>query len=201
MRCPSTADCGGAFGPVICPPSLLISRWVNVSESAYAWEAEAITWLRDHLPDSDAYHGWSNFEFVAQDGSVNEVDSLVLTPTQLVLIEIKSQPGRVAGDLAQWTWRWPDGRDQVVDNPLMLANRKAKRLAGLLGKTKALKGKRTPFVEAAVFLSNTAVRCDLSGPAGTRVFTRGGSQSDAGIADYLASLSEDQYGERMDWPT
>lgn len=178
-------------------------RWTAVSESAYAWEAEAIAWLAKQLPDSETFQGWSNFEFVAHDGSVNEVDALVLTPTQLVLVEIKSQPGKVVGDLAQWTWTWPDGRRQVVDNPLVLANRKAKRLKDLLGKTKAMKGRRLPFVEAAVFLSNNAVQCELSGPAGTRVYTRGGggAQSDRDMRAYLATLAEDQYGQRMDHPT
>lgn len=141
-------------------------RWTAVTESAYAWEADAIAWLRERLPDADAYQGWSNFEFVALDGSVNEVDALVLTPTQLVLVEIKSQPGMVTGDLAQWTWTWPDGKTQAVENPLLLANRKAKRLAGLLAKTRALKEKRAPYVEEVVFLSHPAVRCNFSGPAG-----------------------------------
>jgi hypothetical protein len=48
------------------------ARWTAVTESAYAWEAEAIAFLRERLPDSDFYQGWSNFEFVAGDGSVNE---------------------------------------------------------------------------------------------------------------------------------
>jgi len=65
-------------------------RWTRISESAYTWEAEAIDWLAGRLPDSDAWQGWSNLEFVAQDGSVNEVDALVLTPTKLLLIEIKT---------------------------------------------------------------------------------------------------------------
>ena len=72
-------------------------RWTAISESAFAWEAGAIAWLRDRLPDSESYRGWSNFEFVAQDGSVNEVDSLILTPTKLLLVEIKSRPGGLRG--------------------------------------------------------------------------------------------------------
>jgi serine/threonine protein kinase len=179
---------------------MLSPRWIAVSESAYAWEAEAITFLRDRLPDSAAYRGWSNFEFVSQDGFVNEIDALVLTPSRLVLVEIKSQPGIVSGDLGQWTWRWPDGRLQVVDNPLLLANRKAKRLAGLLASTRALKGKRTPYVEAAIFLSNRDVGCELSGPAGTRVFTRGGKDPERGVIRFLDSLGDPGHPGRMDLP-
>ena len=175
-------------------------RWSAVSESAFAWEADAIAFLRERLPDSDAYRGWSNFEFVAQDGSVNEVDALLLTPTKLLLVEIKSQPGTVAGDLGAWTWTWPDGRRQVVDNPLILANRKAKRLAGLLRGTKALRGKWAPFVEEVVFLSHRDVRVELAGAAGTRVFTRGGGRhADRDVGAYLGACATDGYGDRMDW--
>ena len=173
------------------------SRWTAVTDSAYAWEADAIAFIRERLPESDFYQGWSNFEFVAEDGSVNEIDSLILTPTQLVLVEIKSQPGTVVGDLAQWTWTWPDRKTQVVDNPLLLASRKAKRLAGLLGRTRALKGKRPPYVEEVVFLSHPAVRCELTGPAGTRVFTRGGLQAERALMPYLESLTQHSQGGRM----
>ena len=88
-------------------------RWTTVSDSAFPWEAEAIAWIRDRLPDSDAFRGWSNFEFVAQDGAVNEIDTLVLTPTRLLLVEIKSAPGTVRGDSGAWEWTWPDGRRSV----------------------------------------------------------------------------------------
>jgi serine/threonine protein kinase len=175
-------------------------RWTAVSDSAYAWEAEAIAWLQERLPDSDAFRGWSNFEFVSQDGTVNEVDSLIVTPTKLLLVEIKSRPGKVEGDAGAWTWTWPDGRRQIDDNPLILANRKAKRLAGLLRATTALRGKGVPFVEELVFLSHRDARADFRGPAGTRVFLRSaGPNSERNLANYIASCAENDYGERMDW--
>lgn len=177
-----------------------MSRWTAVSESAYAWEAEAIAWLRDRLPDSEAYRGWSNLEFVGQDGTVNEVDSLILTPTRILLVEIKSQPGKVVADSGAWTWTWPDGRRQVVDNPLILASRKAKRLAGLLRATKALKGKGAPYVEELVFLSNREVRGDFTGAAGARIFLRTAAPgTERNLGAFLDSCVEDAYGERMDW--
>jgi serine/threonine protein kinase len=176
-------------------------RWTVISESTFAWEAEAITWLRDKLPDSESYRGWSNFEFVAKDGSVNEIDSLILTPTKLLLVEIKSRPGTVRADSGAWSWTWPDGRRQIDENPLLLANRKAKRLAGLLRSTKALKGKNAPYVEDVVFLSHREIRTEFTGSAGARVFTRtAATGSDRDIVAFLASASEDTYGQRMDHP-
>lgn len=176
-------------------------RWTAVSDSAYAWEAEAITWLQGRLPDSDAFRGWSNFEFVSHDGTVNEIDALILTPTKLLLVEIKSRPGNVEGDAGVWTWTWPDGRRQIDENPLILANRKAKRLAGLLRSTTALKGKGAPYVEEVVFLSNRDTKAAFRGPAGTRVFLRSaGPGTERNLADHIADCAEDEYGQRMDWP-
>jgi len=49
-------------------------------------------------PDHEPYRAWANFEFIALDGSINEVDLLLLTPMGFFLVEIKSRPGRVYGD-------------------------------------------------------------------------------------------------------
>jgi len=67
-------------------------RWTVVSPSAYEWEREALEFLREHLPDHEPWRAWSNFEFVDDEGRVNEVDLLVLTPAGLLLVEIKSRP-------------------------------------------------------------------------------------------------------------
>jgi hypothetical protein len=71
-------------------------RWQEIAPSAYPWEREALEFIRTRLPDHDPYLAWSSFEFVGQDGSINEVDLLVLSPNGLFLIEIKSRPGVVA---------------------------------------------------------------------------------------------------------
>ncbi|MBK9978482.1 MAG: BREX system serine/threonine kinase PglW [Gemmatimonadetes bacterium] len=175
-------------------------RWTTVSESAFPWEAEAIAHIRDRLPESDSFRGWSNFEFVAQDGAVSEVDTLILTPTRLLLIEIKSAPGTVRADSGAWRWSWPDGRQTVDENPLFLASRKAKRLAGLLKSTRALKGKGAPYVEELVFLSNRDAKAEFTGPAGTRVFVRSAPQgSDRDLNAFIASCADDVLRPRMDW--
>src|SRR5687767_6381778 len=101
------------------------SNWTTISPSQFAWEREAISFVRQQFPAHEPYRAWSNFEFIADDGSVNEVDLLVFTPQGFFLIEIKSRPGVLSGDTHTWTWQH-EGRNRVVDNPLFLTNQKAK---------------------------------------------------------------------------
>ena len=75
-----------------------IGRWVEVTESQYSWEREALVYLREKLPDTEPFRAWSNFEFIADDGSINEIDLLVVSLYKIYLVEIKSRPGRVRGD-------------------------------------------------------------------------------------------------------
>lgn len=70
-------------------------RWTVVSQSPFAWERDALDFARVHLPDHEPWRAWSNFEFIDDEGRVNEVDLLVLTAAGLVLVEIKSRPGTV----------------------------------------------------------------------------------------------------------
>ena len=73
-------------------------NWITVTESRYPWERDALEFVRDRFPDHEPYRAWANFEFIALDGSINEVDLLLLTPMGIFLVEIKSRPGRVYGD-------------------------------------------------------------------------------------------------------
>ena len=76
-------------------------RWQAVTDSAFPWERDALAFVRDRLPDHDPYRAWANFEFIADDGSINEIDLLVLTTKGFYLVEIKSRPGTVEGDRAR----------------------------------------------------------------------------------------------------
>lgn len=170
--------------------TLSANRWHVIAESNFAWEREALEWLRAHLPDRDAWHAWTNFEFIDDEGKVNEVDALVLSPAGLFLVEIKSRPGVLRGDAHSWTWT-TDGRSFTYDNPLILANRKAKRLASLLRRQPAIvRAKvRLPFVEPAIFLSSTSLACKLEGLAKTATYRHGrpGSLDDPGIVGALSN--------------
>ena len=170
-------------------------RWGSMNESEYAWEREALAYLSAHLPDHDPWRAWANFEFIDDAGKVNEVDVLVLSPRGLFLIEIKSRPGDVSGDAHTWTWV-TEGRPFFRDNPQILANRKAKRLAGLLRQQPSIiKGKyRVPFIQEVVFLSAQQVRLRLPEMLCRHVYLRGrpGDPKDTGI---IAALhGTDQVG-------
>src|SRR2546426_11213027 len=55
-------------------------RWKEISPTRFPWEREALDFVRERLPDVDPYQAWTTFEFIADDGTINEVDLLVLTP-------------------------------------------------------------------------------------------------------------------------
>jgi serine/threonine protein kinase len=145
--------------------------WTEISPSQFAWEQEALEFIRQQLPDHEPYRAWSNFEFIADDGSINEVDLLVLTPKGFFLVEIKSRPGRLTGNAGTWIWV-QNGRDYVYDNPLILTNRKSKKLISLLRRQKSLKNHKLPFLAALVFCSAEDLKCDLDQHARTGVWLR-----------------------------
>jgi hypothetical protein len=91
--------------------SMRPGRWTATTESSFPWEREALEFLREHLPDHDPWRAWSNFEFVDDQGRVNEVDLLVLGPRGLILVEIFSgvtapsgQPIKTGSSWTCWPW-------------------------------------------------------------------------------------------------
>lgn len=151
-----------------------MSNWHTISESRFSWEREALEFIRIQFPKHEPYQAWSNFEFVADDGSVNEVDLLVFTPMGLFLIEIKSQPGELAGDAGTWTWRH-EGKIRTMDSPLIATNSKAKKLKGLLERQKAIRATnhRMPYLEALVFCSAEGLQVNLRENGRMRICGRG----------------------------
>ena len=149
--------------------------WKQITPSDYAWEREALGFLKERLPDHEPYRVWANFEFIALDGSVNEVDALVCSPKGLFLVEIKSHPSEIGGDAGTWVWTH-EGRRRAFDNPRLLAERKAKKLRSLLeAQRSAVKGGSTiAFIETLVFLSAEGVVNHLEGHARLNVYTRDG---------------------------
>ena len=136
------------------------SRWHAVHPSDYPHEQQALDLLREHLPESPPFRAWSNFEFIAEDGSINEVDALVVSSDRIYLVEIKHWAGHISGNQNSWLVRSPSGRERYEENPLLLANRKARKLKSLLGRQRAFHKGQVPYIQAVVFLSEP--NCELA---------------------------------------
>jgi serine/threonine protein kinase len=154
---------------------MMDKHWKQITPSDFAWENEALEYVKSLLPDHDPYRAWANFEFIANDGSINEVDLLLLTSKGMFFIEIKSHPGTIGGDAANWEWKRPEGgRTVVFDNPRLLARRKVQKLISLLKDQPSLKRSKEslPFIEALVFLSAENLVITLEGNARQGVVSR-----------------------------
>ncbi|MFU8850802.1 BREX system serine/threonine kinase PglW [Micromonospora sp. SL1-18] len=139
-------------------------RWTTITPSQFAHEREALAYVQALLPDTEPYRAWSNFMFTAQTGHPYEVDLLVAAPSGIYLIEIKSLTGRLVSSGSNWIQSNPSGT-RTFDNPLHLADGKAKKLKSLLQiAADQRKGPRmrVPFLQAAVFLSKPGLQIGLS---------------------------------------
>ncbi|MFG2052846.1 BREX system serine/threonine kinase PglW [Micromonospora sp. NPDC048930] len=139
-------------------------RWTTITPSQFTHEREALAHVQALLPDSEPYRAWSNFTFTAQTGHPYEVDLLVAGPGGLYLIEIKSLTGQLVSSGSNWILSSPHGT-RTFDNPLHLADMKAKKLKSLLQvAANQRKGApvKVPFVQAAVFLSKPGLHVGLS---------------------------------------
>src|SRR5437867_4422777 len=164
-------------------------NWVTITESKFPWERDALDFVRERFPTHEPYRAWANFEFIADDGSINDVDLLVFTPQGFFLIEIKSRPGRLYGDAGTWTWE-TEGKLITTDNPLFSANLKAKKLRTLLQRQRAAARAQLPFIEALVFCSAPDLRCELQGNASFHVCLRDreASAGSAGHPGIIAAI-------------
>ncbi|WP_354699042.1 serine-threonine kinase [Paraconexibacter sp. AEG42_29] len=165
------------------------ARWIQVTPSEFPWERDALAFLKQRLPDHEPYRAWANFEFL-QDGAIGEVDVLVVAPKGVFLIEIKSWPGRLEGDAGTWRNTRPgEARARSLDNPLLVTNRKAKRLKSLLGRQRAFRGERVPFVSPLIFLSHEELDCRLPAEGKAGVHGLDDSETQHGLTGVVAALS------------
>src|SRR5690606_39437379 len=101
-------------------------RFIVVGESPHAWEREAIAFAFDQLRDRhDPFQGRALVDLLDPgNGSIYEIDLLLVGYSAIYLVEIKSHPGRIAGDHVDWTWTTPEGRRLHVASPLGKTNHK-----------------------------------------------------------------------------
>lgn len=102
-------------------------RYHEISASQFAHERAGLDQLRELVPDRAPFQVWTNFEFRDSQGKWHEVDALVLGERRLHLVELKHYQGQNSGN----SYRWQRGRFSE-DNPLILARRKAQRLASVI---------------------------------------------------------------------
>jgi serine/threonine protein kinase len=158
-------------------------RWVQCTPSEFAWERAALAYLKEIIPAREPYRAWANAEFLGQDGSVNEIDLLLITPAGITVLEVKSWSGTLIGDAGTWqqTHREP------VDNPVISATRKARKLKSLLQAQQAVRGRRVPWIDAAVFLSNPELDVQLRPEGRAHVYGPQGQRTLSKIVDYFAT--------------
>jgi serine/threonine protein kinase len=130
----------------------------------FPWERRALDLVYKHpsLSDTDPHQAWELHElYDPSSGRLYEIDLLFLSRQGLFLVEVKSHPGTLTGDVVDWTIT-ENGRRRTIECPFPGANLKARVLGDLLERHL---GPDRPFVHAAVFLSNvTDVRLDGGRP-------------------------------------
>ena len=177
--------------------------WVEVTPSEFPHERQGLDYVKKRLPEPEPYRAWSNFTFTDRHGTLSEVDLFVVTPARVVLVELKGYPGLIEGDAGQWRWTSPTHtRPKVMDNPLHLADRKAKRLLGVLQNTRAGRAHkgRFPYLESAVFLHAENLTCKLSADGRHHVFGLDENPTIDGLMAHLKDL-DPRYGRQVDRPT
>jgi serine/threonine protein kinase len=128
--------------------------------AAHRAEEEGLELIRSALPDHSPYSAWSLFTIQLEDGRRYEIDSLVLTPHALFVVELKSWRGRVVdGDVGTLTTESPARGREVVDHPLPLLTKKMHALTNRLRRVaRSLLGPGNPIerlrVEELVVLSH-----------------------------------------------
>lgn len=172
-------------------------RWVEVTPSQFAHEAEGLRLVREILPDHAPFRAWSNLEFRDGQGRWAEVDLLVLGRRHLHLVELKYYSGTLRGD--DLTWRREGHRAE--DSPLKLARRKAVRLKSKLldelyrwaqeNNTRIPDPRDViPFVKECVFLHHPDFRCALPQTSRIDLFGLDGHESEHGLLGISARLLE-----------
>ncbi|MFV2195457.1 BREX system serine/threonine kinase PglW [Nocardiopsis sp. LOL_012] len=132
-------------------------RWTTVTESDFDHEHRGLETIRERLPDTGVWRAWSNFTFTAGSGHVREVDLLVLSPSGLHMVELKSWRGSVTTENGSWVQTRPNGSRLPHSNPRHLVEQKAKELAGLLRQ----QGVQGVYVSGSVCFTDSSLRLRL----------------------------------------
>ena len=177
-------------------------RWVEVSPSQFAHEAEGLAIIRAVMPDETPFRAWSNFEFRDSHGRWHEVDLLLLGRGRLHLIELKYYSGALHGDDQRWA---REGR-RPEDSPLKLARRKAQYFKSKLVDELRLWAKEqnveipderdvVPYVQESVFLHHPDFRCALRESSAIGLYGLDGNEARSNLPG-ISELVLDPAGHR-----
>jgi hypothetical protein len=72
-------------------------NWIVVTESQYAWERDALEFVRHQFPTHEPYRAWSNFEFIPT-ASFNSLSSVP------VLQGVVTSRSWLTSDTLRWSW-------------------------------------------------------------------------------------------------
>lgn len=188
-------------------------RWIEVSQSAFAHEAEGLAMLRDLLPASTPYRAWTNFEFMDNHGQWHEIDALVLGRRRLHLIELKAYTGLLQGTEQSWIVTSLNGKKRTQRSPLLVTRRKAQRLATRIeeearkiavenGLNPDTVRRSLPFVQESVFLHGSPFRVDMPDLAKSSLFGPDGLEDKTTLPGISTRIleppsSRNPYGEDM----
>lgn len=117
----------------------------------YPWEREALDHLYKDISDNDPHQAWELYElYEPGSGKIYEADLVFLSRVGLFVVEVKSHPGVLRGDMVDWTFTDDTGHQRLIECPFAGVNHKARVLASML--ERHIQGAR-PWVHAAVFVS------------------------------------------------
>lgn len=141
---------------------LSASRIHRGRETPYPWERAALEQIYARISDNDPHQAWELHELHdPSTGRMYELDLVFLSRAGLFLVEIKSHPGALEGDVVDWTFTDEGGHRRTLECPYRGANLKARILAGLMERHLS----ERPWVHAAVFVPNaTSIRLEGGSP-------------------------------------
>jgi serine/threonine protein kinase len=155
-------------------------------DSEHPWEREALDHVRPYVEGAPGYWALTSFSFTALTGRTRECDLLVVAPSGLHLIEVKSHPGRAVSQGSTWIFE----RGRPVENPQALGEQKAKELKAFLLHLAEREGIRLPrfWVTASTFLSAPDLRCEFAEHQKLNVFGREGISEQTGLDGIWSGL-------------
>lgn len=132
----------------------MAAKHISLGDPVHDAERQAIRFIVEGLPES--YTVYSNAWLVERSGASYELDTVVVAPHAVYIVEIKSYRGKIEGN--DFDWYVPE----PMRSPLRLNYKTAQVLSSALSRKSAYA--RKVWVEGLVFLSH-ARKILVSGPA------------------------------------